>query len=446
MKIVMDIAAKISERLSAKMADDNLMTTTEWNSVATDLANSWDKGGSVGLDHFLDLAVQTPKWIFGEKMLGTLDNLVRFGVDPAKIAALKVRHQQAAGVFEKLKAKTVDDGKLSTQDWNGLAPEIAANFNQGGLAGLVWYLKAVSEKDGADQLVDGGVKMIWRSKLADKYVHRNLLAPITLNDTYVLGLVDQVIKEAETSEFVAKMLPSFGGKGYDEAIQKLKRAQALLKKARTQPSSQATQQAMDKRLASLQTKIPKLEFARDESDIAVKLELAKKAEAAEDKDAALALYREALALLEKWIGQGHRGLGGQRGVVEKRIKQLTPAAPAPDAALATAAATEAADLARAVTPATEVAQLMRSAGIKACYERVLKTNPNLGGRITFSLDITPVGNAGKATKIEVVPGESSLRDQGMEECMINAIRRNTFTPPSETMTLQATGIFQPAAQ
>jgi TonB family protein len=67
----------------------------------------------------------------------------------------------------------------------------------------------------------------------------------------------------------------------------------------------------------------------------------------------------------------------------------------------------------------------RKSAIKSCYERSLKTNPNLKGKVTIKFTIGP---AGRITDISVA--QNTTGDAGVGECIIGKVRAWRFDPPS----------------
>lgn len=67
----------------------------------------------------------------------------------------------------------------------------------------------------------------------------------------------------------------------------------------------------------------------------------------------------------------------------------------------------------------------RKSAIKSCYERALKTNPNLKGKVTIKFTIGP---AGRITDISVA--QNTTGDAGVGECIIGKVRAWRFEPPS----------------
>ncbi|GBD94866.1 hypothetical protein BMS3Abin05_02482 [bacterium BMS3Abin05] len=58
------------------------------------------------------------------------------------------------------------------------------------------------------------------------------------------------------------------------------------------------------------------------------------------------------------------------------------------------------------------------AAIEYCYQRALRTNPNLKGKISVRFVIHPDGSVGKVTIVE-----STLNNAGVERCIVSKIRR-----------------------
>ncbi|PIE65734.1 MAG: hypothetical protein CSA24_02130 [Deltaproteobacteria bacterium] len=67
----------------------------------------------------------------------------------------------------------------------------------------------------------------------------------------------------------------------------------------------------------------------------------------------------------------------------------------------------------------------RKGAIKHCYEKALKTNPNLRGKVTIRFTIGP---AGRITNISA--GSNSTGDPSVAQCIISKVRGWRFEPPS----------------
>ena len=67
----------------------------------------------------------------------------------------------------------------------------------------------------------------------------------------------------------------------------------------------------------------------------------------------------------------------------------------------------------------------RKGAIKYCYEKSLKVNPNLKGKVTIRFTI---GSAGRITDIDVT--ENSTNDSGVAQCIVEKVRGWKFEPPA----------------
>jgi TonB family protein len=67
----------------------------------------------------------------------------------------------------------------------------------------------------------------------------------------------------------------------------------------------------------------------------------------------------------------------------------------------------------------------RLSAIKICYERELKRNPDLGGKVVVRFEISTVGRVSSAS-VE----STTIRDAGVEGCILSAIRSWRFPAPS----------------
>jgi TonB family protein len=62
--------------------------------------------------------------------------------------------------------------------------------------------------------------------------------------------------------------------------------------------------------------------------------------------------------------------------------------------------------------------------VKFCYEQQLNARPDLQGRVTTKFVISPTGSVQSA-----MVGDSTLRNEAVESCIVRAVRRWTFPAP-----------------
>ena len=62
--------------------------------------------------------------------------------------------------------------------------------------------------------------------------------------------------------------------------------------------------------------------------------------------------------------------------------------------------------------------------MKFCYEQQLNSRPDLEGRVTTKFVISPTGSVQSA-----MVSSSTLKNQGVESCIVRAVRRWTFPAP-----------------
>ena len=80
-------------------------------------------------------------------------------------------------------------------------------------------------------------------------------------------------------------------------------------------------------------------------------------------------------------------------------------------------------------------------GIKACYERALRRDPTLQGRVTISFTI---GATGRVTR--AVPSNDTI-GSAVSGCVADRFRLISVSPPRNgTVTFSYPFIFQPALQ
>jgi hypothetical protein len=67
--------------------------------------------------------------------------------------------------------------------------------------------------------------------------------------------------------------------------------------------------------------------------------------------------------------------------------------------------------------------------MRRCYERGLRDQPDLGGKLVVRFR---VGASGRARKIQVVVGESTLHHAGVETCVARVFRAMRFRSVTPT--------------
>lgn len=77
------------------------------------------------------------------------------------------------------------------------------------------------------------------------------------------------------------------------------------------------------------------------------------------------------------------------------------------------------------TPALQSALASRGAMARSCYNTALRNNPNLKGRMTMSVRISPNGSVCSASV-----ADNSLGDQAVASCAAAKFRAGTFPPPT----------------
>jgi hypothetical protein len=70
-----------------------------------------------------------------------------------------------------------------------------------------------------------------------------------------------------------------------------------------------------------------------------------------------------------------------------------------------------------------------STQMRRCYERGLREQPALGGKLVVRFR---VGGSGRARSIQMVPGESTLHHAGVEKCVARVFRAIRFRSVSPT--------------
>ena len=109
--------------------------------------------------------------------------------------------------------------------------------------------------------------------------------------------------------------------------------------------------------------------------------------------------------------------GGKGGSVAKKKTELKGSVK-----------TGSADISSSPEDVMSVKKTMRryNGRIKACYERQLKSNPDLKGKVTVSFEISTSGSV-SAAAIE----ENTTRNKDLGKCIVREIGRITFKPPPE---------------
>ncbi len=97
-------------------------------------------------------------------------------------------------------------------------------------------------------------------------------------------------------------------------------------------------------------------------------------------------------------------------------------------------------------PAASIAAKIRSSymgGVKACYERGLKQNPDMGGRVEIEFTIGPLGTVQKASI-----ASSDLDNPTVESCIKTAAKAWSFNKPKsgEPVTVQYPFIFRSSSK
>lgn len=77
------------------------------------------------------------------------------------------------------------------------------------------------------------------------------------------------------------------------------------------------------------------------------------------------------------------------------------------------------------TPALQSALASRGAMARSCYNTALRNNPNLKGRMTMSVRISPNGSVCSASV-----ADNSLGDQAVASCAAAKFRAGAFPPPT----------------
>jgi hypothetical protein len=84
---------------------------------------------------------------------------------------------------------------------------------------------------------------------------------------------------------------------------------------------------------------------------------------------------------------------------------------------------------RGKLPKAVIDEKLKSAepGITACYERGLKSKPDLRGVVSVSF---VVGTDGKVVHAQAAEGDDALPDGAVVECILGEIKKLEFPPPS----------------
>ncbi|QQR89238.1 MAG: energy transducer TonB [Myxococcales bacterium] len=82
----------------------------------------------------------------------------------------------------------------------------------------------------------------------------------------------------------------------------------------------------------------------------------------------------------------------------------------------------------------------RLGAIKACYERELKRNPSLSGKVTVEFTIQQSGSVSGAKSVE-----NSTGDAAVAGCVVSAVQRFRFNPGPEggSVTFRYPFVFEP---
>jgi len=81
-------------------------------------------------------------------------------------------------------------------------------------------------------------------------------------------------------------------------------------------------------------------------------------------------------------------------------------------------------------------------GVKYCYEKELRRNPKLQGKVTILFTISPVGRISKA-KVQ----NSTIKNKNVESCIVRMVLRWRFPPPKnkKSVTVSYPFIFAPGS-
>jgi len=118
------------------------------------------------------------------------------------------------------------------------------------------------------------------------------------------------------------------------------------------------------------------------------------------------------------------------GGAQEPPPKVTPLPPVTDAAVATAStpptvekiAPPASDAGAARSPEMVVAAMR--VDLRRCWNRALKTDPNLRATIRLTIDVAPDGSVTKVTPHATPPVPTDL-----EQCLVQAASKVAFDPP-----------------
>jgi hypothetical protein len=84
---------------------------------------------------------------------------------------------------------------------------------------------------------------------------------------------------------------------------------------------------------------------------------------------------------------------------------------------------------RGTLPKPVINEKLKSVGpnIQACYERALKTKPDLRGKVDINFVVSPEG---KVVHADAAEGDDALTDSATVACILAEIRKLEFPPPS----------------
>lgn len=114
---------------------------------------------------------------------------------------------------------------------------------------------------------------------------------------------------------------------------------------------------------------------------------------------------------------------------EERPPEEAPAPPpAPEAKVVEPGITPTGTPTRGTLPKAVIDEKLKSAGpaIQACYERGLKTKPELHGEVNIDFVVAPDGKVARAAAAE---GDAALNDAATVDCILAEIRKLEFPTP-----------------
>ncbi len=79
-----------------------------------------------------------------------------------------------------------------------------------------------------------------------------------------------------------------------------------------------------------------------------------------------------------------------------------------------------------------------STGIKYCYDRELKRNPTLRGKVVVEFTI---GTDGRVKKFRIVEQDTTLQSDSVTSCILRKVKRWRFPKPQKAITLQFPFVF-----